>query len=340
MKPLAERSLFLLKIALCGLIFPVLAVILSCLAPEKALLWLVLSSVGALAGILLLCQRYLQQRDQLLEAAAAQIADYLLANRQGGIACNEDGAIYHLFHEVNSLVTIANAHADNERRVKEFLRNIISDISHQLKTPIAALSIYNGIIQQEAADPETVQKFASLSEQELDRIELLIQNLLKMARLEAGAITLELKPENVAELLAQVRRQYLFRSEQEQKQIELLGNEQTTLICDRVWLTEAVGNLLKNALEHTQAGDKILIRWQQSPCLTQITLEDNGSGIHPEDLYHIFKRFYRSRFSKNTQGVGLGLSLAKSIIEAHRGSLEVRSQLGRGTAFTISLPKK
>lgn len=339
MKPLTERSVFLLEILLCGVVFSALAALLFCFYPQKALLWLLLSSLGGLTGILLLCRRYLQQRDQVVEAAARQIAEYLLANRQGSLECNEDGAVYQLFHEVNSLLAIANAHADNERRVKEFLRNIISDISHQLKTPLAALDIYNGIIQQEAANPETVRQFADLSEQELNRIELLVQNLLKMARLEAGAIILERKPERLAELLAQVRRQYLFRSVQEQKQIELLGDGQTILLCDRIWLAEALGNLVKNALEHTQPGDKIIIRWQESPCLTQISVEDNGSGIHPEDLYHIFKRFYRSRFSQATQGIGLGLSLAKSIIEAHQGSIEVRSQLGQGTIFTVSLPK-
>lgn len=339
MKPLTKRSVFLLEILLCGVVFSALAALLFCFYPQKALLWLLLSSLGGLTGILLLCRRYLQQRDQVVEAAARQIDEYLLANRQGSLECNEDGAVYQLFHEVNSLLAIANAHADNERRVKEFLRNIISDISHQLKTPLAALDIYNGIIQQEAADPETVRQFADLSEQELNRIELLVQNLLKMARLEAGAITLERKPERLAELLAQVRRQYLFRSVQEQKQIELLGDGQIMLLCDRIWLAEALGNLVKNAMEHTQPGDKIIIRWQQSPCLTQISVEDNGSGIHPEDLYHIFKRFYRSRFSQATQGIGLGLSLAKSIIEAHQGSIEVRSQLGQGTIFTVSLPK-
>ena len=260
--------------------------------------------------------------------------------RKGGIECNEEGAMYHLFHEVNSLVTIADAHADSERQAKEFLRDTISDISHQLKTPIAALNIYNGILQQEAADTATVQEFTALSEQELDRIESLVQSLLKMARLDAGAITLEQSPENLSELLEHIRGQYSFRAEQEGKEIDLEGDEQAILLCDRTWLTEAIGNLVKNALDHTEQGDRILVRWQQSPCLTQITVEDTGSGIHPEDLYHIFKRFYRSRFSKDTQGIGLGLPLAKSIIEAHRGSIEVHSELGHGTTFIINFPIK
>lgn len=273
-----------------------------------------------------------------MENAAHQIAEYILDRRKGGIECSEEGAMYHLFHEVNSLVTMADAHADSERRAKEFLRDTISDISHQLRTPIAALNIYNGILQQETADAATVREFTSLSEQELDRIESLVQSLLKMARLDAGAITLERSPENVFDLLEHIKRQYSFRAEQEGKEIVLEGDEQTVFSCDRTWLAEAIGNLVKNALDHTAQGDRILVRWQQSPCLTQITVEDTGSGIHSEDLYHIFKRFYRSRFSKDTQGVGLGLPLAKSIVEAHQGSIEVHSKLGQGTAFTINFP--
>lgn len=273
-----------------------------------------------------------------MENAAHQIAEYILDRRKGGIECSEEGAMYRLFHEVNSLVTMADAHADSERRAKEFLRRTIADISHQLKTPIAALNIYNGILQQETADAATVREFTSLSEQELDRIESLVQSLLKMARLDAGAITLERSPENVFDLLEHIKRQYSFRAEQEGKEIALEGDEQTVFSCDRTWLAEAIGNLVKNALDHTAQGDRILVRWQQSPCLTQITVEDTGSGIHSEDLYHIFKRFYRSRFSKDTQGVGLGLPLAKSIVEAHQGSIEVHSKLGQGTAFTINFP--
>ena len=280
----------------------------------------------------------LRHQEQSMENAAHQIAEYILDRRKGGIECSEEGAMYRLFHEVNSLVTMADAHADSERRAKEFLRRTISDISHQLKTPIAALNIYNGILQQETADAATVREFTSLSEQELDRIESLVQSLLKMARLDAGAITLERAPENVFDLLEHIKRQYSFRAEQEGKEIVLEGDEQTVFSCDRTWLTEAIGNLVKSALGHTARGDRILVRWQQSPCLTQITVEDTGSGIHSEDLYHIFKRFYRSRFSKDTQGVGLGLPLAKSIVEAHQGSIEVHSKLGQGTAFTINFP--
>ena len=302
------------------------------------LVLLLFCALCGMAVALGIAVRRLRLQERRMEDAAQQIADYILDRRKGGIECNEEGAMYHLFHEVNSLVTIADAHADSERRAKEFLRDTISDISHQLKTPIAALDIYNGILQQEAADTDTVREFADLSEQELDRIESMVQSLLKMARLDAGAIILEQSPENISGLLEHIIGRYSFRAEQEGKELVLEGDGQSILLCDRIWLSEAVGNLIKNALDHTARGDRIRVQWQHSPCLTQIIVEDSGSGIHPEDLYHIFKRFYRSRFSKDTQGVGLGLPLAKSIVEAHQGSIEVHSELGYGTVFTIDLP--
>lgn len=338
MRTLVGNKAFFLTVLLCTTAFPALAALLLCCYSLNAPLLLLTSSFCTAAGVLALCWRHLHTQNKKLEDAAFQVAEYVLERRKGGLECNEEGAMYRLFHEVNSLVAIADARADSERQAKEFLRDTISDISHQLKTPIAALNIYNGILQQEAADAVTVREFANLSEQELDRIGSLVQNLLKMARLDAGTIILEQSPENISELLEQVREQYAFQAGQEGKGIDLEGDGQTTLLCDRVWLAEAIGNLVKNALDHTKPGDRITVRWQQSPCLTQIIVEDTGSGIHPEDLYHIFKRFYRSRFSKDTQGAGLGLPLAKSIIEAHQGSIEVRSRLGQGTTFTVNFP--
>ena len=102
-------------------------------------------------------------------------------------------------------------------------------------------------------------------------------------------------------------------------------------------MIEAISNLVKNALDHTSAGGHIQIEWKQVAGLTRVIVKDDGSGIHPEDIHHIFKRFYRSRFSQDTQGIGLGLPLSKAIIEAHDGNLAVDSIWGQGSTFTISI---
>ncbi len=98
----------------------------------------------------------------------------------------------------------------------------------------------------------------------------------------------------------------------------------------------SIGYILKNAFDHTDSGDFVQIEWKQSASMVQIMIKDNGSGIHPEDLHHIFKRFYRSRFSKDKQGIGLGLPLTKMIVEAHNGTIEVGSELGVGTTFILN----
>lgn len=339
MKILTNKNIkFLFEtILLCVLMFLFVSIATLYIIKEHAAVSILITALIMAAAILAACCQYFIKQDKLLEAATAQITDYISGNRNARIACNEEGELYRLFHEINSLAAILGAHAENEAKSKAFLKNTISDISHQLKTPLAALGIYNGIIQEEAETLPTIRDFTMRCEQELDRIETLVQSLLKIAKFDAGAIIMNKQQENVSELMETVLMHFSFRAAQENKEILLSGDENTTLLCDRSWLIEALDNLVKNALDHTKAGDSVHLQWNRLPSVLQITVKDNGSGIHPEDQYHIFKRFYRSRFSKDTQGIGLGLPLAKAIIEAHNGTIEADSDLGVGTMFVISI---
>lgn len=338
MKILANKKIKELfgKITVCTVTFILAAVLLTSFEAESVTLVIILCMVGMGAVILIFGYGYFKEQNEVMETAVSQIKEYISGNHEARIDCDEEGEVYRLFHEVNSLVTILNAHVEQERRSKQFLKNTISDISHQLKTPLAALNIYNGLLQGEAVDVPEIQEFTSLSEKELDRINTLVQNLLKITKLDAGSIVLEKKPEDVAEMMNNVELRFSYRAEQEQKKLVLFGEEDIFLSCDRDWILEAVDNIVKNAMDHTKSGDTIEIKWRKSASIVQIQIKDNGSGIHPEDLHHIFKRFYRSRFSKDQQGIGLGLPLAKMIIEAHNGTIEVNSELGKGTMFIIS----
>lgn len=295
------------------------------------LLLLCLIAGFAVLGISFL---YFKRREQLVAHATGQIASYLSGNTGSRIDCDREGSIYKLFHAVNSLATILDSQASREHLQKEFLQRTISDISHQLKTPLAALNIYNGILQ-EGTDLAVIHEFAALSDQELDRMEHLIRNILKIARLDSGMIQIEPAPENVSDLMQDVLQHFEFRARQEEKSIALSGSGDITISCDRGWILEAVSNLVKNALDHTTEGDHIEIGWKQLPAVTEIFVKDNGSGIHPEDIHHIFKRFYRSRFSKDTYGTGLGLPLVKAIAEAHSGSVTAESTPEQGSTFSL-----
>ena len=301
-------------------------------------LFLLLVSLLAGTSMLAVCYSYFRKQNKIMEQAVSQINAYLDGNLDARIECDYEGELYRLFHAVNSLAAVLNAHADNELREKEFLKNTISDISHQLKTPLAALNIYNGLLQDEDIEVSSVKEFAGLSEQELDRIETLVQSLLKITRLDAGAIVLEKNAENVADMMRDIELHFAYRARQEKKEIILSGSDHLSLFCDRDWLNEAIDNIVKNAFDHTESGATIRVAWKELPSGVQIVITDNGCGIHPEDIHHIFKRFYRSRFSKDTQGIGLGLPLAKAIIEAHGGLIEVESELGIGTSFIMNFP--
>lgn len=279
---------------------------------------------------------YFRRQNMIMETAVSKINSYLDGDTNARIECNSEGEMYRLFHSVNVLATVLNAHAEKEFRSKEFLKDTISDISHQLKTPLAALNIYNGLLQDEAEEMSSIKEFAELSERELDRIEMLVQNLLKISKLDAGFIVMKKAVENVADMMNDVELHFAYRAREEQKKIVLSGADHISLFCDRDWIMEAIDNIVKNALDHMTEGDTVHIEWKQSISVIQIIIKDNGSGIHPEDLYYIFKRFYRSRFSQDVQGIGLGLPLAKAIIEAHDGTIEVHSELNIGTAFVIN----
>lgn len=344
MKIFANRDIkqIFLSIAVVMVIFFLLSEFSVYLLYKKLSLPLLLLFVLMAGSVLTICFWYFNKQHKIMESAVSQIDSFLAGDTDARIDCDSEGELYRLFHSVNTLASVLNAHAANENREKEFLRNTISDISHQLKTPLAALNIYNGLLQGETEEQPEIKEFVALSEQELDRIEMLVQNLLKITKLDAGSIVIEKNTENVSDMMKDIELHFAYRAKQEQKEIVLSGPDTISLLCDRDWLIEAIDNIVKNAFDHTGEGDFVHIEWRRFASVVQITVKDNGSGIHPEDLHHIFKRFYRSRFSDScsgnldAQGLGLGLPLAKAIIEAHNGTIEVDSELGIGTTFVIN----
>ena len=330
------RRLFL-AIAVILIVFFLLAQATIWFLTESLSLPFLLLSLLVSCGVMGICFRYFSKQAEILEDAVSAINAFLAGDKNARIFCDDEGELYKLFHSVNTLATVLNAHAENEFQAKEFLKGTISDISHQLKTPLAALNIYNGLLQGEVEELPAIKELTDLSEQELDRIETLVQNLLKITRLDAGSIVIEKAPENIAEMMNDIGLHFAYRAKQEQKEITLSGSDSDMLLCDRDWMIEAISNLVKNDLDHTTAGNHIQIDWRQVAGLTRITVRDDGSGIHSEDIHHIFKRFYRSRFSQDTHGIGLGLPLSKAIIEAHDGNLAVDSVWGQGSTFIISI---
>jgi signal transduction histidine kinase len=279
---------------------------------------------------------FFSARKRLYSQADQAVSGYLCGDYSQHLPRSSEGAIYQIFAQVEQLATMLQAKTETEHQAKEFLKKSISDISHQLKTPLAALTMYQEIIADEPEHPDTVREFSAKISVSLKRMEYLIQAMLKITRLDTGNIVFEKDCLNVAALVSQSIRELTTRAERENKQILVDGDAGQQLVCDRDWTCEAIGNIVKNALDHTDSGGTVRIHWEHTPAMLRIFITDNGSGIAPEDIHHIFKRFYRSKRSLDTQGIGLGLPLAKSIIEGQGGMIAVQSEPGTGTTFTLS----
>lgn len=279
---------------------------------------------------------YIRKQNKAIAKADTVITQFLSGDTGQRIDSEETGDWYSLFHRINELASILSAQAEYEKQTRKFLQDMISDVSHQLKTPLAALKMYDEIMAQEGTDRETILAFSQKSLREIRRVEDVVYTLLKIARLDAGTVRMEKAEENIEMLLKDVTERFEMLAARETKEIMLSGNSDVSLYCDALWMSEALGNVVKNALEHTGRGGKVVINWERTPLLTNIVVEDNGTGIHQEDIHNIFKRFYRSRISQDTHGIGLGLPLAKSIVEAHQGTISVTSRVGQGSRFVLS----
>ncbi len=279
---------------------------------------------------------FLWIRNRLFQQASKIVGKYINNDYSCHLPQHSEGEIFHLFASVEQLATMLQSQKETEHKTKEFLKKTISDISHQLKTPLAALTMYQEIIENEPDNVETVKEFSKKIGTALKRIEQLILSMLKITRLDTGHIVFEQTPCFVKEVVENAINELTARATHENKQIIVKGEHNQVIICDMDWTSEAIGNLVKNALDHTEPGGTIHITWKKSPTMLRIFVSDNGNGIEPEDIHHIFKRFYRSKHSLDTPGIGLGLPLVKSIIEGQGGLISVQSDLSKGTTFTIS----
>lgn len=305
---------------------------------KKSAITLFVLSLVLSISILLSTIFFNAKRIQQIEKANKEIKQFIDGKIDIRLKDYDEGSLSKLFSTINDLATSLSVHIEKEKHNKEFLKDTISDISHQLKTPLAALQMYNEIMQEETGNIEVIEKFIPKSTRELKRIEVLIQNLLKLAKLDSNNIVLEKKHHLIKPFIEDCISVFHTRADNEGKTFVVNCNNDIYMNFDKEWLQEAIVNIIKNALDHISEGGLIEITCHNTHVLTLLTIKDNGKGIHPEDIHHIFKRFYRSRFSKDKQGVGIGLALAKAIVEKHEGTISVESTLNEGTTFHLAFP--
>lgn len=247
-----------------------------------------------------------------------------------------EGDFNILNHQFNQMSSRLENSLEILKGEKVFLKDMVSDISHQLKTPLSSLIIINEImLEDKNMDRDTKVLFINQARNQLERMEWLIINLLKVARIEAGAI--EFKKEkvylkDVVDLAIST-----FGPKLENQSIKLQGDLQGIFYGDKDWTGEALINIIKNSTEHGRGQIKIIL--EETPLFSSIIVEDNGEGIDDKDLPHIFDRFYKGSSEVKPESIGIGLNLSKLIVESQEGTITARSQKGIGTKITMTFLK-
>lgn len=253
----------------------------------------------------------------------------------------DDGDFSALGHSFNKMADRLNDSVEQLRQEKQFLGNLLTDISHQLKTPLASLIVFNeNMLHAPDMKAEWRSAFLERSKQQLERMEWLIISLLKLARVEAGAISYRKQPIKPLAIVEDTVKSLNVLSEREKQTVYIHGGENMVMQADEDWLSEALHNLVKNALEHSPRMGQVHITLEENPLFYSIAIRDEGEGISPEELPHIFTRFYKGRSNTKANSIGIGLSLTKSIIEGQGGTIAVMSQPGHGTEFRLTFIKQ
>lgn len=252
----------------------------------------------------------------------------------------KQGSMGLLYTNFYKMVTALRESQFKTGEEKEFLKETISDISHQLKTPLASLTVFIDLLYEDKIQDETKKKeVLGEAKKQLSRMEWMVLAMLKLARIEAGAVQFEKKECHAEHIIKTAIDGVAYLLDKRKQKVVYEGQAGTKIVCDGEWLTEAIINLLKNASDYSGEGTAIMVRLEDHELFTKIHVQDEGVGIPEEALPHIFKRFYRVDNSVNPGSVGIGLALTKSIVEGMEGKIKVESEVGKYTCFTITFLK-
>jgi two-component system sensor histidine kinase BaeS len=299
----------------------------------------VLLLVGGTAVAALLVFRPAHTQLRALEDAARRFGEGDLTARAPATGGDEVAAVALAFNRMADDLAARQQQLSAADRAR---RQLLADVSHELMTPLTAIRGYAetlGLPQFGPSAPDG-QRYVRIIQEEVERIERLVGDLLDLSRYEAAGITLVSEDVAVSELFDRVVQRHEQAAREKQVTIQVaLADEEMEVRGDGRRLEQALQNLASNALRHTPAGGHITLSAEQQQTVTRLRVSDTGSGIPADHLPHIFDRFYKADPSRSAAGSGLGLSIVKAIVERHGGTVSVKSESGSGTTFEITLPR-
>ena len=242
------------------------------------------------------------------------------------------GMIYERLRELSNMYTHKNKEISEE---KELLKELVSDISHQTKTPIANVKLY---LEMMGEDKENIPEYMKKLNLQVDKLDFLLQSMVKISRLETGTIKIQKQKLPITRTLAESIAAVVPKADKKKIQIFVECEENLAVEHDKKWTGEALFNILDNAVKYTQAEGRVYISVCRQEVFTRISIKDTGKGIAPERQGAVFNRFYREPEIHDSEGIGIGLYLARKIITMQNGYIELESQAGQGSTFKIYLP--
>lgn len=306
---------------------------------EPAVAGLLAGGLAALGGLCLLgiWISFTGRRYRRLEQLSSDLDRLLHGGREVNLEQYREGELSILMNQVQKLLLRLTEQADVLKREKVYLSDSLADISHQLKTPLTSLHLIL-LRLRDTQDEQERRRLACEGAGLLDRLDWLVNALLKISRIDAGTAVFGSDRVVARDLAREALSPLLIPMELREQTIVQEIQEGAGFLGDFAWSAEALGNILKNCMEHTKAGGTIWLKAQENHLYTEFVIEDNGSGIDPEDLPHLFERFYKGKDSSDSS-VGIGLALSRMIVNAQNGTLKAENRKEGGARFVLRFYK-
>jgi signal transduction histidine kinase len=301
-----------------------------------------LALIVSIIASVLLAQRLTNPIRRLTQASRS-LAEGRLDSRVA-VAKSESPEVAELAGAFNNMADRLQESIEMVSQDRDRSRAFLADVSHELRTPIAALRTFNELLRDGAsADPQTREEFLEQSGRQIERLDWLSTNLLELSKLDSGLVALDLRPDDLRAAVENAVEQ--AQPVAQRKGVELalsVPGEPVRQLHDPQRVGQVLSNLIGNAIKFTPSGGRVDVELEATPDGAQLAVTDTGAGIAPEELPHVFERFYRGTISEAERGSGsgLGLSIAKSIVDMHEGRITIQSAPGSGTQVVVSLPRE
>jgi signal transduction histidine kinase len=278
-------------------------------------------------------------RISIVESAARRLAGGDLSTRIPVLGSDEVSSLAATFNQMAGQLQEA---AEKQKEVERLRSDLIAWAGHDLQTPLASMrAILEALADGMVDDPEAVQRYLKTAQRDIRSLSLLIDDLFQMAQIDAGGLQLDLAPNSLGDLISDTLESFSELAARQGISLEGTVDPDVDPVCmDAARIGRVLNNLVGNALRHTSAQGRVQVCARRQGPRVEVCVSDTGEGIHPQDIPHIFEQFYRGEKSRSraTGGAGLGLAIARGIVQAHGGEIRVESEPGEGTRFIFSLP--